>query len=141
MNTANNANANARCTIMFPTKAELTAATNAMKRERDAWLNGERDPNDNPFEIPVEQWLGELYPCNCKACNKETEHYEFNEVENISYGEFVRRLNKDGTMQRKTYIRGKYDAGSKRYALMDCDDINREVFVKKGTKLAIEFTY
>lgn len=62
-------------------------------------------------------------------------------VESIKLGEFVRRLNKDGTEQSKTFKRGEYDRASKRYSLTDCDDVNREVWVKKGTKLSVGFTY
>lgn len=41
----------------------------------------------------------------------------------------------------KTYQRGEYDPSAKRYSLVDCDDANREVFVKKGTKLFVGFSY
>lgn len=58
-------------------------------------------------------------------------------VESIKRGEFVRRK-PDAT---KTYTRGEYDASSKRYSLVDCDDANREVWVKKGTKLFVGFSY
>ncbi len=58
-------------------------------------------------------------------------------VEAIKRGEFVRR-NPEAT---KTYQRGEYDKATKRFSLVDCDDINREVFVKKGTKLVVGFTY
>jgi hypothetical protein len=58
-------------------------------------------------------------------------------VESIKSGEFVKRK-PDAS---KVYKRGAYDASTKRYALQDCDDISREVFVKRGTELCIGFEY
>jgi len=58
-------------------------------------------------------------------------------VESIKRGEFVRRK-ADAV---KTYQRGEYDKTSKRYSLVDCDDMNREVFVKRGTLLFVGFSY
>lgn len=63
------------------------------------------------------------------------------QVQNIKRGEFVRRLNKDGTAQSKVYQRSYYDAESQRYALDDVDDTSRQVFVRKGTRLQVGFTY
>ena len=63
------------------------------------------------------------------------------QVQNIERGEFVRRLNADGTAQSKVYARSYYDAESQRYALDDVEDTSRQVFVKKGTKLQVGFTY
>lgn len=63
------------------------------------------------------------------------------QVQNIKRGEFVRRLNADGTAQSKVYARSYYDAESQRYALDDVEDTSRQVFVKKGTKLQVGFTY
>ena len=72
-----------------------------------------------------------------KTYNTET----IAQVQNIKRGEFVRRLNADGTAQSKTYQRSYYDAESQRYALDDVDDASRQVFVRKGTKLQVGFTY
>lgn len=58
-------------------------------------------------------------------------------VETIKLGEFVKRK----ADANKVYKRGVYDAGSKRYALGDTDDISREIWVKKGTILFIGFDY
>lgn len=57
-------------------------------------------------------------------------------VEAIKVGEFVRR--KDGG---PVLVRGEYDRTTKRYSLSYFDDVNREVFVKKGTKLFVGFSY
>lgn len=58
-------------------------------------------------------------------------------VESIKRGEFVRR----SADAKKTYQRGAFDPSTRRYSLTDCDDVNREVFVKKGTKLFVGFSY
>ena len=58
-------------------------------------------------------------------------------VEAIPKGEYVKRNVEAG----KVYIRGEYDRATKRYSLVDVDDHCREVWVKKGTKLFIGFTY
>lgn len=62
-------------------------------------------------------------------------------VEQIKRGQFVRKLNKDGSEQARTYMRGDYCKATKRYALTDCEDVSREVYVKRGTVLATDFTY
>ena len=73
--------------------------------------------------------------------SKTYETEQVAQVQNIKRGEYVKRLNADGTAQSKTYQRSYYDADTKRYALDDVDDTSRQVFVRKGTKLLIGFTY
>ena len=73
--------------------------------------------------------------------SKTYETEQVAQVQNIKRGEYVKRLNADGTAQSKTYQRSYYDADSKRYALDDVDDTSRQVFVRKGTKLLVGFTY
>ena len=73
--------------------------------------------------------------------SKTYETEQVAQVQNIKRGEYVRRLNADGTAQSKTYQRSYYDAESQRYALDDVEDTSRQVFVKKGTKLQVGFTY
>lgn len=58
-------------------------------------------------------------------------------VESIKLGEYIKR--KPDAL--KVYKRGAYDASAKRYSLIDCDDTNREVWVKRGTLLHTDFTY
>ena len=58
-------------------------------------------------------------------------------VETLPKGEYVKR-NAETT---KVYIRGDYDREAKRYALRDTEDICREIYVKRGTKLFYGFTY
>ena len=73
--------------------------------------------------------------------SKTYETEQVAQVQNIKRGEFVRRLNADGTAHSRTYQRSYYDAESQRYALDDVDDTSRQVFVRKGTKLLVGFTY
>ena len=73
--------------------------------------------------------------------SKTYETEQVAQVQNIKRGEYVKRLNADGTAQSKTYQRSYYDADTKRYALEDVDDTSRQVFVRKGTKLLVGFTY
>lgn len=58
-------------------------------------------------------------------------------VQGIRKGEYVMRK----PDAKKVYIRGAYDATSKRYALTDCNDTSREIWVKRGTPLVVGFTY
>jgi hypothetical protein len=58
----------------------------------------------------------------CEA-NEFNPYGETDPVEGIAKGVYVRRVNKDGTMQKATYIRGEYDRVTKRYSLTDCDDV------------------
>lgn len=71
----------------------------------------------------------------------DMEHFTAQAVEAIKRGEYVRKIGKDGQMQAKTYVRGGYDIPSQRYSLTDFDSVSREVWVKKGTKLAVGFTF
>jgi hypothetical protein len=61
----------------------------------------------------------------------------FAKVEDLPLGEFVKRK----ADSSKIYKRGAYDRSSKTYSLTDCSDINREIFVKRGTTLFFGFTY
>lgn len=58
-------------------------------------------------------------------------------VEKIKLGEYVRRK----ADAKTTYVRGIYDAAAKRYSLSDTDDMNRVIYVKRGTLLHVGFTY
>jgi hypothetical protein len=58
-------------------------------------------------------------------------------VETLPAGEYVKRKADSKTV----YKRGAYDRSSQTYSLTDCSDINREIFVKRGTKLFYGFTY
>jgi hypothetical protein len=84
-------------------------------------------------------------------------------VEHIARGEYVRKIRTcpvcDGhgaasnfeacalcddrgyVQQERTYMRGDYDRSTKRYELIDCDDVCRAVYVKHGTTLCVGFTY
>lgn len=58
-------------------------------------------------------------------------------VQDIKQGEYVTRK----ADSAKVYKRGAYDKASKRFSLIDCDDICREIFVKRNTVLFVGFTY
>ena len=55
----------------------------------------------------------------------------------VSKGEYVKRKADATTV----YIRGDYDRASKSYSLTDCDDMNREIFVKANKRVFVGFTY
>jgi len=58
-------------------------------------------------------------------------------VKQAPKGEYVKR-----TATAKTvYIRGEYDPGTKRYSLVDTEDINREIFLKGETLVYVGFDY
>lgn len=58
-------------------------------------------------------------------------------VEDIPQGEYVKRK----ADSKKVYRRDEYIRQEKRYALVDVDDVSRNVTVKKGTLLFVGFTY
>lgn len=58
-------------------------------------------------------------------------------IRDTKKGEYVRR----NATTNKTYRRGDYDASSKRYSLIDCDDMNREIFLSGKTLVHVGFTY
>ena len=64
-------------------------------------------------------------------------HEQFKPVELIAQGEFVKRKQD----ANKVYVRGAYDRATGRYSLSDTEDCSREIWVKRGTKLFIGFTY
>ena len=62
-------------------------------------------------------------------------------VEDIRKGEFVKRLDKNGEPRAKVFIREDFDRSEGKYRLTDAEDVNREVYVAKGTSLFVGFTY
>jgi|8_EtaG_2_1085327.scaffolds.fasta_scaffold169705_2 hypothetical protein len=69
--------------------------------------------------------------------NKTYQPEEMISIENVKHGEFVRR--KENSV--KTYQRAEYDRELKKYCLNDQDDISRCIYIKKGTKVFVGFTY
>lgn len=55
----------------------------------------------------------------------------------IKRGEYVKR--KEGA--KSVFIRGEYCRATKRYSLVDTEDLSREVWVKADTVLFINFDY
>jgi hypothetical protein len=58
-------------------------------------------------------------------------------LRNVARGEYVRRK-PDSSV---TYIRGEYDRTTKRFELIDADDVNRVVYLKAATPVVVGFTY
>ena len=58
-------------------------------------------------------------------------------VETIKQGEYVKRQ----ADAKAVYVRGSYDRATKRFSLKDTNDINREIFVKRGVILHVGFEY
>lgn len=58
-------------------------------------------------------------------------------VKQAPKGEYVKRT----ADTKKVYIRGDYDAGTKRYSLVDTEDMNREIFLKGNTPVFVGFEY
>ena len=56
---------------------------------------------------------------------------------NVLRGDYVKRKADAKTV----YIRGDYDRATKSYSLTDCDDMNREIFVKADKRVFVGFTY
>ena len=68
----------------------------------------------------------------CDACNGDgaTDNGPCNKCETRGYNPL-----------QHVYIRGEYCRSRKRFTLTDTDDINREITVKRDTRVLIGFTY
>lgn len=69
--------------------------------------------------------------------NKEYTSEQMVKIEDCKAGEFIKRK----ADANKVFQRGDYDRATKSYALVDCDDANREIFVKRGKLVFVGFTY
>jgi len=58
-------------------------------------------------------------------------------LRDVKKGDYVKRKVDANTV----YVRGEYDRASKSYSLIDCNDMNREVFVKSNKIVFVDFTY
>lgn len=58
-------------------------------------------------------------------------------IRTVAKGEYVKRK----PDAAKVYKRGEYCRVSKKYALIDCDDINRIVYLKGDAPVHVGFTY
>lgn len=70
-----------------------------------------------------------------KANQRTTE--QFVKIEDCAKGEYIKRKADAKTV----YIRGDYDRASKSYSLIDTEDMNREIFVKRGKLVFVGFEY
>lgn len=69
--------------------------------------------------------------------NKTYQPEEMVNIENVKQGEFIRRKENSS----KTYQRAEYDRELRKYCLDDQEDISRCIYIKKGTKVFVGFTY
>ena len=58
-------------------------------------------------------------------------------LKDVPRGEFVRRK----LDAKKTYTRGDYDRASRTYALDDCDDISRAVYLQGAALVWVGFEF
>lgn len=58
-------------------------------------------------------------------------------INTVRKGDFVKRTETAKTV----YIKGDYCRATKRYSLIDTEDISREVFVRAGALVYVGFTY
>jgi hypothetical protein len=65
------------------------------------------------------------------------DHHQVTTLGTTKRGEFIRRKPGAPTV----WIRGEYCRASKRYSLVDFNDCNREIFLKKSTPVYIGFTF
>ena len=55
----------------------------------------------------------------------------------VKNGEYFKK----SETSKKVYIRGPFDRYSKAYSCRDFEDVNREIFVKGTTNVAVGFTF
>ena len=58
-------------------------------------------------------------------------------LKDCKQGEYIMRK----PNSKKVYIKHDYDRSTKRYSLMDTEDINRSIWLKGNTLVFIGFTY
>jgi len=58
-------------------------------------------------------------------------------LRSVKRGDFVKRK----ADSNKVYRKGDYDKATKSFSLIDCDDVNHEIFVKADKSVFIGFTY
>ena len=59
-------------------------------------------------------------------------------IEDTKSGEYIKLA---ATETSKVYKRGRYVHAIKSYSVVDCEDINRERFIKRGRIVFVGFTY
>lgn len=68
--------------------------------------------------------------------NTYTEHKQAS-IKDVPCGEYI-RLNEHTS---KTWQRGHYCRETRKYSLLDCDDMNREIFRSGSALVWVGFTY
>ena len=66
--------------------------------------------------------------------------FEIVKIEEVTKGNFFKRLRK-GEPSSKVYVKGGFDRFEKKYIGEDWDDISREIYLKKGTLVAVGFEF
>lgn len=132
MNAANIAQAVAytRSTSDDDNTTQLCVALGAVANFNKGKLEGYRFSDGSAVTANFVEFLGVFQA-------EEPAPAETAAVENIRRGEFVKRK----ADANKVYQRGEYCRTTGRYSLVDCEDVSREVWVKRGTQLHIGFTY
>lgn len=108
----------------------LCNALNAVANFHKGKLEGYRFTDGSAVTNNFVEFLG-TFQAECPAPP------ETRAVEELPRGEFVKRT----ADANKVYQRGEYDRSTGKYSLIDCEDVNREVWVKRGTQLHVGFTY
>jgi len=62
-------------------------------------------------------------------------------IEACNMGELIRFIDRNGSVSPRVWIRGAYDRTTKRYSVTAWDDMNRETFKAKGTRVNVGFTF
>tara|TARA_R110001632_G_scaffold229359_1_gene365397 strand:+ start:198 stop:467 length:270 start_codon:yes stop_codon:yes gene_type:complete len=66
--------------------------------------------------------------------------FQIVKIEEVKKGDFFKRLRK-GEPSSKVYAKGGFDRFEKKYIGEDWDDISREIYLKKGTLVAVGFDF
>ena len=64
---------------------------------------------------------------------------KFIKIEDVKKGDFFKRLRKG--VSSKVFVKGGFDRFEKKYIGEDWDDISREIYLKKGTLVAVGFDF
>jgi len=84
------------------------------------------------------------YPFNKKTTKRHvnTDPKGVATVKDFRQGEYIRLIDKHGKSGVKTYIRGEYDRSTKKYHLVDTNDVyGNGRYVKGTTKAHDNFTF
>ena len=66
--------------------------------------------------------------------------FQIVKIEDVEKGDFFKRMSA-GKPAKKVYLKTKFDRSEKKYIGEDWDDISREIYLKKGTLVAVGFDF